>query len=334
MIHGTRATLLCLVATALCPAAGAAGEPAVIQLKERVEVVGPDVRLGDVAVIADGDSSRTNALSLLDLTRIQPHQQAFVLDRSLIFVRILLAGYDSESFHLTGPDRVVVDVMPEPKLTDLGIEQAAHRALVLEFNVPPEDLKVRLLSPFIGPWLSERPETEQLKIEIIPPLTLSLGKTALTVRLFDAERLIAARPAQFEVTKRQKVVLAAASLDRRAKLEEKHLREVVRFVDRERDRLTMEQLIGRQLQYRIQSGEILSLRHLEGNRQKETPTLVKARDNVRMVVRQGGLTVIVPGAEALQAGGEGDLIRVRNTQSNRIVTGRVVARGEVEVSIH
>jgi flagellar basal body P-ring formation protein FlgA len=272
------------------------------------------------------------ALSKLDLTGIQPHQQALVLDRSLIFVRLLLAGFDRESFTLTGAERVVVEMVPEPNLSDLGIEQTAHRALFREFAVSPEDLKVRLLNPFIGPWLSAEPE--DLKIEVVPPSTLPAGKTTLHVRLFDGERLIASRPAQFEVTRRQKVVVAAASLDRRTQLEEKHLREEVRFVDREQDRLTIEQLVGRRVQYRIGPGEVLSLRHLVDERREENPTLVKARDNVRLVVRKGGLTVTVPGAEALQAGGEGDLIRVRNMQSNRIVTGRVVARGEVEVSIH
>ena len=63
---------------------------------------------------------------------------------------------------------------------------------------------------------------------------------------------------------------------------------------------------------------------------KEEPPVVKSRDPVRLTVRVGGLRITALG-EALQDGRVGQNIRVRNVDSNKMVTGRVLDRGLVEV---
>jgi hypothetical protein len=63
---------------------------------------------------------------------------------------------------------------------------------------------------------------------------------------------------------------------------------------------------------------------------KEQPTLVKARDMVRLLARVGSFRVTALG-EAQQDGRAGQLIRVRNVDSNRIISGRVVDQRVVEV---
>jgi hypothetical protein len=59
-------------------------------------------------------------------------------------------------------------------------------------------------------------------------------------------------------------------------------------------------------------------------------TLVRRRDVVRLVARSAHLTATALG-EALEDGQEGQLIRVRNITSHRVVVGRVGADGTVEV---
>lgn len=58
--------------------------------------------------------------------------------------------------------------------------------------------------------------------------------------------------------------------------------------------------------------------------------MVHKGDAVILTANSGGLTVKMPGV-ALRDGGEGEQISVRNTQSKRVVEGRVVAPGQVEV---
>jgi flagella basal body P-ring formation protein FlgA len=59
------------------------------------------------------------------------------------------------------------------------------------------------------------------------------------------------------------------------------------------------------------------------------PTLVKRGDAVRIVAREGGIEVTVPG-EALDAGARDETIRVRNTTTGTVIRARVTAAGAVE----
>jgi flagella basal body P-ring formation protein FlgA len=61
------------------------------------------------------------------------------------------------------------------------------------------------------------------------------------------------------------------------------------------------------------------------------PKVVTNGAQVRVVFSEGGLTISTYGA-ALQAGGVGDLIKVRNPESGIIVTGTVQPDGSVRVS--
>jgi flagella basal body P-ring formation protein FlgA len=59
------------------------------------------------------------------------------------------------------------------------------------------------------------------------------------------------------------------------------------------------------------------------------PTLVKRGDAVRIVAREGGIEVTVPG-EALDAGARDETIRVRNTTTGTVIRARVTDVGAVE----
>lgn len=62
----------------------------------------------------------------------------------------------------------------------------------------------------------------------------------------------------------------------------------------------------------------------------QVPVQLKVRDQVRLVAKIGPVRVTALG-EALQEGRVGQTIRVRNIDSNKIVSGRVVDRNIVEV---
>jgi flagella basal body P-ring formation protein FlgA len=61
--------------------------------------------------------------------------------------------------------------------------------------------------------------------------------------------------------------------------------------------------------------------------------VVRPRDTVNVTARKGNLTVSMQGGVALEKGGVGDTIRVRNPTSTRTITARIVAPGKVEVSL-
>lgn len=63
-----------------------------------------------------------------------------------------------------------------------------------------------------------------------------------------------------------------------------------------------------------------------------TTPIVRSGERVTMVVRAGGLNVTASG-EALQPGAAGQTIRVRNVDSQRVLSARVTGPGTVEVEL-
>lgn len=322
----------CFLAVGLAPSACThAGDGATcIRLKSSAVVASPRVRLADVADVIDADPARRERLRDLDLARLD-QQQELTLQRTFVEIRVLLAGFDRESLTFQGPQAVTVLAREPVSLTDLGVEQAVFDSLCRQFDVPREDLRVKLVSPFIGTWLMNAAQLKQPQIELVPSPQIPLGRTQLTVRIIDGDRVVAARPASFEIARRQSVVVAVTSLDRANVITPGDVRQEIQFVDAAVDQLSTQQVTGRKVLLPLRPGEIVTLRHVGEEATPESPILVQTRDAVRLVARKQGLTVTVPVAEALQPGRQGQLIRVRNLQSNQIVTGRVVGRGEVEV---
>jgi flagella basal body P-ring formation protein FlgA len=64
-----------------------------------------------------------------------------------------------------------------------------------------------------------------------------------------------------------------------------------------------------------------------------TEIVVRQRDAIRLIARQGQLEFVVPRAEAMQNGRVGQVIRVKNLQSNRIVNARLVSAEEAVVDL-
>jgi flagella basal body P-ring formation protein FlgA len=84
-----------------------------------------------------------------------------------------------------------------------------------------------------------------------------------------------------------------------------------------------EDAVGQMSRRMLRPGDILR------SGQLSSPILVKRGDAVMMVARREGIEVTTAG-EALDAGGRGAMVRVRNAGSGQIVRMRVIGAGTVE----
>jgi len=84
--------------------------------------------------------------------------------------------------------------------------------------------------------------------------------------------------------------------------------------------------VGMQARRQLRSGQPLKLADLA------KPDLVQRDQTVTLVYEATGLYLTIRG-KALEAGTEGDVVSVLNLQSKRTVTGTVVGRGQVAVSV-
>jgi flagella basal body P-ring formation protein FlgA len=84
--------------------------------------------------------------------------------------------------------------------------------------------------------------------------------------------------------------------------------------------------IGMQMRKQLRAGQALKVADLG------KPDLVQRDDNVTLIYESTGLYLTMRG-KALEAGTEGDTVNVLNLQSKRTVSGLVIGRGQVAISI-
>jgi flagellar basal body P-ring formation protein FlgA len=84
--------------------------------------------------------------------------------------------------------------------------------------------------------------------------------------------------------------------------------------------------VGMQMRRAARSGQALRVADLA------KPDLVQRDDNVTLIYESSGLYLTIRG-KAMENGTEGDAINVTNLQSKRIVSGVVIGRGQVAISV-
>ncbi|SHL57492.1 flagella basal body P-ring formation protein FlgA [Bradyrhizobium lablabi] len=92
------------------------------------------------------------------------------------------------------------------------------------------------------------------------------------------------------------------------------------------DVASRDRVVGMQARRQLRAGQALKVADLA------KPDLVQRDQTVTMIYETAGLYLTVRG-KALEAGTEGDVVSVLNLQSKRTVTGTVIGRGQVSISI-
>jgi flagella basal body P-ring formation protein FlgA len=92
------------------------------------------------------------------------------------------------------------------------------------------------------------------------------------------------------------------------------------------DAATRGAAIGMQMRRQVRAGQALRTADLA------KPDLVQRDDNVTLIFESAGLYLTIRG-KALENGTEGDMVNVLNLQSKRTISGVVVGRGQVAISV-
>jgi flagella basal body P-ring formation protein FlgA len=92
------------------------------------------------------------------------------------------------------------------------------------------------------------------------------------------------------------------------------------------DAASRDRAVGMQMRKAVRAGAALRTADLA------KPDLVQRDQTVTLIFQSGGLYLTIRG-KALEGGTEGDVVSVLNLQSKRTVTGTVVGRGQVSISV-
>jgi len=154
-----------------------------------------------------------------------------------------------------------------------------------------------------------------------------VGRRSLYVDILVNNRVVKSLAVQVEVSLETMVAKVLSDVPRGALLRESHVEwEYQRLTRISAPLITPEQFEGLRAKTPLRAGMVLDRRKVEAI------PLVERNQMAYVVARHGGLSVRMK-ALAMDSGGWGDRIRLKNVDSNKILTGLVMKNGEVSLDV-
>lgn len=303
-------------------AASAAQAAPAIQVRARAEVDGPVVRLADVAKLSGFAEDARARFASIELGRAPAPGVGQLLPEAYVVGKLRDAG--------VGPG-VRLDV---PRRVEITRKGRTIRGDALAKQVRDA---VRQAMPH------DPRDVAELSVPRLSDLTIPAG-SRLDIRFAAGERFVGPTVAEIvvadhgETVRAQKVTVRVDPFVRAWGVREELPRD---------HRLSPADLVALRLPgASVPRDAITDPQHVDGAKVRrpikpgepirgawvEVPPLVKRGDRVRMIARRGGLEITASG-EALDAAGRGESVRVKNPSSMKIVSGRVIGPGTVEMEL-
>jgi len=309
------------------PLFGAAGEvgasaqtPLQIHLPREVTVQGSLLTLGEIAVVR-GEPSQAAAAAQIALGRLSMPGQRAVLDRPTILSRLASSGIPADTVRLTGAETVTVrrfhrvissDELVEVGRTFLRQHPPAPRIREMISVVKPKDL---VLSENVA------------DLQVMPRFskTQSRGFVAVQIVVTADGNEVATRDLSFRLKYQTRRAVTARDVPEGTVLTQEDVKIETVASDQPEP-------AGWQPPYGL-----VALRKLPENTELradllsavQTPIVVQRNRSVVIRIDRPGLAITAVGT-ALQEGRAGEYVKVRNTDSTRVIVCKVNADGTVE----
>jgi flagella basal body P-ring formation protein FlgA len=327
-IFSTAVILAAAIPGTMCLAQDAPGVVS-ITLHEKAVVARRVIQLKDIADIEGGPQALRRHIAEMDVDELASNENRnHACPKSQIQFRLRLAAIPPDFFDLAGANEVMIVLQPQA-ISPARIEDAAREDLLRRLPWSRDDMSVRLLQP-VTVAMPALAEDERLTLDIEPNRSnVGLGHVQMNVaiRVNGEKRLTL--PVFFDVQMMQEVAVCRRQIDRGETLTEADLIRQRRPVGPSEARAARpDTLIGKKCRRSMRPGQTVLATDLDES--SSGPLLVQPHQPVRMTVHLGSMDVVALG-EAMEGGGQGKIIHVRNIDTKAIVTGRVTGPKTVEV---
>lgn len=319
-----RLTLTIWIALVAC---APASEAVQIRLRPTSVVRSRAVTVADVAELSGGLPMLRDNIARLDVSDVPRDARSTTVSRKHLQFRLTLAGLPATTFQVIGAELARVTLQQAPVRAE-EVVTAARQALLATLPWSADQILIDLAQPVVVPLPAVTPD-ETVTIKAEPHAgQRTTGRVQVDVRIFVQGECRLALPVQFHVRPCQKVVVCRKRIEKGEALDDSNTFVESHPVDGKSSlALPPEAGKGAKAQKPLLPGQVVQRDDVETG---EKPALIRAQDSVKIQVRLGGLRVTAAG-QALQEGRVGQLIRVQNVDSRKVVIGRVIEGGLVEV---
>lgn len=315
-----RIILSIILVVLLAPAAWAG---TIVTIAAEQTVAGPMLTLGTIAEVSGDDEAKIKMLKALTLGAAPKPGSNLVLTRELLAARLAAAGADLSGTTWNMPDNVTITT--KFQIVDgARIAAAASELLIKRLNVAEDKRELDLID-FSGD--RNAPVGDIKLLAELPYGVRKSGPTIVNVTVSADGRIYEKISLKYNVKVYEDIIIAAKPIASREALTPDNLA----YQRTNVARLTgsyytdINKIIGLNAKRTIAAGTLISDTFLE------KPILVKRGSTVTILAYSGDMAISAAG-EALQDGTEGQLIRIRNTSSKRIVAAKVVGEGLAQIT--
>ncbi|MEZ6119276.1 MAG: flagellar basal body P-ring formation chaperone FlgA [Pirellulaceae bacterium] len=307
------------------------GAECLITVLPSAEANDPIITIADVARITGGTAALQQRIGQLDLVEFGSHLDSLPVSAELVRMRLRVDGLESR---VTGAESSIVRRADEVPLDD-AVLSTCRLEFAAALGISETQLVVDLAQPL--PKLSEilrgtNVDAAAAYVEPQMPDRVRLGRQRIPLHVYSGDRLVKVVNATVQARIERTFVMTRRPIEKDQLIQADDLREETRLVTQLTDGNSLEDFVGRTLNRAMPAGLEMRTTYLASKPEATLgPVVVKRRDVVRIVAKKGKLTVIVNNGECMQDGRMGDLIRVKNVSTNKILVGQVVNGREVHI---
>ena len=300
----------------LCPAVFAA----TLVWQEQATVAGPAIQLGDLALLSGDDPDRLDVLRAVNMGRAAAPGQTSYLTGDILRARIMAAGIDPMVEGWTIPERVTVTTLSQI-VPGEAITQKVTQVLMGQVPYPPADVTVKIRGS-----LAEVPipvGAYEIKVKLPNGVRL-VGPTQVAAEIWASGRLAKTIYLVCDVQVQVQAIIVTSPVAPHKfitpadiTVEKRSLASLpVRAL---KDDSALKLYWTRRT---ISPGTVLTEDMLD------IPPVVTRNSPVTITVDNGTIYISAFGL-AMQDGRPGDIIRVQNLETKRIILAKVQAKGTV-----
>ena len=327
----TRVAALASVWIGLVVGLAQAGPEVVLVRLRAVSHAGSRVlTIGDVADLSGGLALLRDAAAKLDLTDIPRDKASVNVSRKQVAYRLALTALPAELFRVEGPESALVNLR-QRTIRPEEVVATARQALEARLPWKAGEVVIELVQPVFVPMPSvTADEPVEIKAEMHAGQR-PVGRVQMDVRILVGGETKLSLPVCFQVRPCQKTVVCRRRVEKGEALGEANVYLEEQPVDQKsRFALSPEAVKGAKARQALLPGQVVMVTDVEAAEKPTNAVLVRAQESVKIQIRIGELRVTAAG-QALQEGKQGQLIRVQNVDSKKVVLGKVVGAGLVEV---
>ena len=292
-----------------------AAQGVVLQLPEKATVVGPQISLGEITEVISDDKTMADRLRRMTLGKAAPAGDKARITLAYLKVALRREGYNIQSFSFGGAESI--EVLTQSQSFDAATLLPRVKAFILsETAEAPENVDVKLEG--LGKKITL--PAGEITAKFRPSFTGQYeGTVFLTAELAVDGRLVRVIPIRASVD----IYHPAVTIIKRVDKGGKFTRDNVALVRTPSSKIIkgcfrqLEAVLGRTAAAPLMPGSVLRVNDLYD------PPAIRHGEIVQGIIEKGNIELSVQ-VRATEDGKAGDSIRVENTDSHKVLRGKVL----------